>query len=62
MPILKSRIAIKKMEIYQVLEILTSDPGSLKDIPRWAYSTGQDLLEYEERGTEDYRFLVRRLK
>ena len=62
MPILKSRIAIKKLEINQVLEILTSDPGSLKDIPRWAHSTGQDLLEIEERGTEDYRFLVRRLK
>ncbi len=62
MPILKSRIAIKKLEINQVLEILTSDPGSKTDIPRWAKATGQELITYEEHGPENYRFLVKKLK
>jgi tRNA 2-thiouridine synthesizing protein A len=54
--------AIKKMRINQVLEILTTDPGSLSDIPKWAIATGQELIATEERGPEDFRFLVKRLK
>lgn len=62
MPILKSRIAMKKLRINQVLEILTSDPGSLADIPTWARATGQELIASEECGPKDFRFLVKRLK
>ena len=62
MPIMKSMQAIKKMRINQVLEILTTDPGSLTDIPTWARATGQELIATEERGPEDFRFLVKRLK
>jgi len=62
MPIMKSMQAIKRIRINQVLEILTTDPGSLKDIPTWARATGQELIASEERGPEDFRFLVKRLK
>ena len=62
MPIAKSMQAIKKLRINQVLEILTTDPGSKKDIPIWATVTGQELIASEERGPEDFRFLVKRLK
>jgi len=62
MPIVKSMQAIKKLKINQVLEILTTDPGSKKDIPTWARATGNELIASEERGPEDYRFLVKRLK
>jgi len=54
--------AIKKMRVNQVLEILTTDPGSLTDIPKWAKVTGQELISSEELGPENFRFLVRRLK
>jgi len=54
--------AIKKLRINQVLEILTTDPGSKADIPTWARATGQELIASEERGPEDFRFLVKRLK
>ena len=50
------------MRINQVLEILTTDPGSIADIPTWARATGQELIAYEERGPEDQQFLVKRLK
>jgi len=62
MPIMKSMQAIKKMRINRVLEILTSDPGSLTDIPKWAKATGQELISTEERGPNDFRFLVKKLK
>jgi TusA-related sulfurtransferase len=62
MPITKSMQAIKKMRIGQVLEILTSDPGSKRDIPIWATATKQELLSFEELGLEEFRFLVKRMK
>ncbi len=62
MPVLKSKKALKELEINQVLEILASDPGSLADIPAWARATGQELISSEESGPRDLRFLVRRLK
>ncbi|MCK5343319.1 MAG: sulfurtransferase TusA family protein [Candidatus Heimdallarchaeota archaeon] len=46
----------------QVLEILTTDPGSWADIPAWASVTGQELISAEESGPRDFRYLVRRLK
>ena len=61
-PILNSRKLIKKMKINQVLEILTTDPASKSDIPAWARVSGQELLVLEERGPNDFRFLVRRMK
>jgi TusA-related sulfurtransferase len=62
MPITKSMQAIKKMRIGQVLEILTTDSGSKKDIPIWAKVTKQELLSFEELGPESFRFLVKRAK
>ena len=60
MPILKSRQTIKQLRINQVHEILTTDPGSKKDIPIWASATGQELISFYESGPKDFRFLVKR--
>jgi TusA-related sulfurtransferase/rhodanese-related sulfurtransferase len=61
-PILKSRKAMKRLKINQVLEILTTDPGSKTDIPAWAHATGQVLLVSEDRESKEFRFLVQRVK
>ena len=61
MPVLKSKKALKSLDINQVLEIIATDPGSMADIPAWTRTTGQELISAEERGPKDYRFLVRRL-
>jgi len=61
-PVLKSRKAIKTLKHGQVLQILTTDPGSQRDIPSWANVTGQELLLAEERGSEGFRFVVKRMK
>ena len=62
MPVLKSKKALKALEIGQVLEILSTDPGSMADIPAWTMSTGQELVSSEELGPKDFRYLVKRLK
>ena len=62
MPITKSMQAIRKIRIGQVLEILTTDPGSKKDIPIWAIATKQELLLVEEIGQDNFKFLVKRKK
>ena len=62
MPITKSVQAIKKIKVGQVLEILTTDPGSKRDIPIWAKVTKQELLSFAELGPESFRFLVKRQK
>jgi len=61
-PVLKSRKTLKTLKKGQVLEILTTDPGSQRDIPAWAQVTGQELVLSEELGSEGFRFLVKRMK
>jgi tRNA 2-thiouridine synthesizing protein A len=51
MPIVKTAKAMKELEPGQVLKLITTDRGSLADVPAWAGSTGNELLErYEEDG------------
>ena len=61
LPILKSKKALKYLEVNQVLEILTTDPGSWKDIPTWAQVSGHGLISAEENGPREYRFLVKKI-
>ncbi|MFW9915394.1 MAG: sulfurtransferase TusA family protein [Candidatus Thorarchaeota archaeon] len=60
MPVLKSKKALRTLEIGQVLEILATDSGSMNDIAAWTRTTKQELLESSEQDGV-YRFLVRRL-
>lgn len=62
MPVLKSKKALKAIEINQILEILATDPGSMADIPAWSRTTGQELISSEELEPKNFRFLVKRLK
>ena len=52
MPIVKTAKAMKELAPGQVLKVIATDRGSLADIPAWADSTGNELLErHEEDGT-----------
>jgi tRNA 2-thiouridine synthesizing protein A len=57
MPIVKTAQAMKTMTAGQVLEVLATDPGSLKDFAAWSKSTGNDLLESTSDGAV-YRFVI----
>ena len=57
-----SKKELEKLEISQVLEIITTDPGSKRDIPAWAQVTGQELISIEENSSEEFRFIVKKHK
>ncbi len=60
-PVVKVIMAIKKMQIGQVLEVLATDPGSRPDIEAWTKQTGHELLSYREADGV-YVFHVRRTR
>ena len=48
MPVVKVSKGIKEVEIGQVVEAVTSDPGSLADFPAWARTSGNEILKTEQ--------------
>jgi TusA-related sulfurtransferase len=50
MPVVKLAKAFKSFEPGQVMKLIATDRGSIADIPAWAGSTGNELLEWHEEG------------
>jgi len=61
LPVLKTKTTMARMAVGEILEMISSDPGSVKDIEAWAKHTGQELLK---TAGEDghYRFYIRKVK
>ena len=59
MPVVKISKGIKEVEVGEVIEAETTDPGSLTDIPAWGRTTGHDIIETNQDG-DVIRFLIRR--
>ncbi len=59
LPILRTRKALQKMAIGEVLHIIATDPGTVIDIQAFSHQNGHELLESrEEDGT--YYYLLRK--
>jgi tRNA 2-thiouridine synthesizing protein A len=50
LPVYKAGVALKGLEPGQVLELITTDPGALEDIPAMARQRGDTLLEISDEG------------
>lgn len=48
LPILRTKKTLAEMESGQVLRVLATDPGSLKDFPAFARQTGNELVAKRE--------------
>ncbi len=48
MPVVKISKGIKEVEIGQVVEAHSTDPGSLTDFPAWARTSGNEILKTEQ--------------
>ena len=48
LPILRAKKALAEMQSGQVLKIVATDPGSVKDFAAFAKQTGHALLEQSE--------------
>ncbi|CAA6604739.1 MAG: sulfurtransferase TusA family protein [Alphaproteobacteria bacterium] len=59
LPILRAKKAIKDVAIGETLEVLATDPGSVKDFDAFCRQTGNELVESKDMGGT-YRFLIKR--
>jgi len=60
LPILRAKKALTDMASGQVLRIVATDPGSVKDFQAFAKQTGNDLLSQSEADKEFVFFLKRK--
>jgi len=59
LPILRAKKALGGMESGKVLQIIATDPGSVKDFDAFAKQTGNELLSSKEEGGK-YYFLIKK--
>jgi TusA-related sulfurtransferase len=48
MPSVKTALALEGMKTGEIIEVLTDDPVSKRDLPVWAESTGNTLIALKE--------------
>lgn len=60
LPILRCKKALQEMASNQVLKIVATDPGAVKDFQAFAKQTGHDLLSSAEAGGEFTFFLKKK--
>jgi tRNA 2-thiouridine synthesizing protein A len=59
MPIVKTAQAVKALASGQTVEILATDPGSVKDFAAWSKTTGNEIVEQSADGGV-FRFVLRK--
>jgi tRNA 2-thiouridine synthesizing protein A len=60
MPVVKVSQGINEVEVGQVIEAITTDPGSLADFPAWARTSGNEILKTAQNDGE-IRFYIKRI-
>jgi tRNA 2-thiouridine synthesizing protein A len=60
LPILKAKKALADMQSGDVLRVVSTDPGSVRDFQAFARQTGNELLEQDTLGDEFIHLLRRR--
>ena len=60
LPILKAKKALAEMTSGQVLKVVATDPGSVRDFQSFAKQTGHELVEQSSSGDEFIHYLRRR--
>ncbi|HYX64573.1 MAG TPA: sulfurtransferase TusA family protein [Burkholderiales bacterium] len=60
LPILRAKKALNELQSGQVLKILATDPGSVKDFQAFSKQTGNELLSHAEANKEFTFFMKRK--
>ncbi|MES2935141.1 MAG: sulfurtransferase TusA family protein [Pseudomonadota bacterium] len=60
LPILKAKKALSELQSGQVLRIIATDPGSVRDFQAFAKQTGNELLSQSENGKQLIFFMKRK--
>ncbi|MEF8727779.1 MAG: sulfurtransferase TusA family protein [Accumulibacter sp.] len=59
LPILRTKKALAEMSAGEVLHVLATDPGAVKDFEAFTRQTGNELLSRSETG-KSFEFFIRR--
>jgi tRNA 2-thiouridine synthesizing protein A len=59
LPILRTKKALNELQSGQVLKVVATDPGSVKDFEAFSRQTGHQLLSHAEANKE-FTFFVKR--
>ena len=60
LPILKAKKALADMVSGEVLKVVSTDPGSLRDFQAFSRQTGNELVEQQTAGADFVHVLKRR--
>jgi TusA-related sulfurtransferase len=60
LPILKAKKALAEIDSGQVLKVVATDPGSVRDFQAFARQTGHELVEQTSSGDEFVHCLKKR--
>ena len=58
LPILKATQGMKTIQAGELMELVATDPGSVKDMAAWATSTGNTMVE-QDLANGKFRFVLR---
>ncbi|HKY51026.1 MAG TPA: sulfurtransferase TusA family protein [Candidatus Limnocylindria bacterium] len=59
LPIVKTAQAIRSMSAGDLIEVLATDPGSVKDFAAWAKVTGNELVQADQTDAV-FRFVLKK--
>ena len=59
LPILRAKKALNEMQSGQILKIVATDPGAVKDFQAFSKQTGNDLLSHSE-ASKEFTFFMKR--
>ncbi len=59
LPILRTKKALTDLQSGQVLKVLATDPGSVKDFQTFARQTGHALLAHDE-ANQEFTFFMKK--
>ena len=59
LPILRTKKALKDLDAGDTLQILATDPGSVKDLRAFCAQTGNELVSSDEYAGE-FQFVIRK--
>jgi TusA-related sulfurtransferase len=60
LPILRAKKALTDLQSGQLLKVVATDPGSVRDFQAFARQTGNELVDQSEQGEEFIHVLRRR--
>lgn len=60
LPILKAKKALSEMASGEVLKVVSTDPGSVRDFQAFAKQTGNELMEQTMSGADFIHVMTRR--